>query len=852
MRKYLKKKLLNLIDTLKKAERPLEELCQNRVGQKQCVVLLEEMQSCGIQIGEAIESTEGEGTRSVALLERYCELLWECLDAVPGSARQNILKEIQSTRNAVEKQIQEEFTEVCEILFLPYKASMWDSMESVYKAFGQREDCQCTVMPIPYYSKNPDGSLGQEYYEGELYPKDLNVTYYGNYDLAEHYPDVIIIHNPYDDMNYITSVHPRFYACKLRQYTDLLVYIPYFIINGEITFQFCQTPAVLLSDLVIVQSESFRETYIQATEEWMEHMGKKGIFSRSILEKRFQALGSPKADKALSSKREDFSLPEKWRRVLEGKRAVLYNTGVAGILQGNEQELNKIEDVIESFRRREDAVLWWRPHPLSETTCASMRPQLLERYQELVTNYKEEKNGIYDDTPDLYRAIAWTDFYYGDSSSLTALYGLTGKPVVMQNKSVLSRDGDTDLTVLYTASVEENGDIWFSARNFNGLFHTSGDYEEADYLGEVPCEKNKVSYLFIDMIKDGNSIWMIPGRGGALVKYDIKEKSFVRYELPNELELQAGDIKFSSAWLGYDKLCLIPAEQPFFAVFNIKTESWQIDDFWKRRLEKKYGVRLEAPYFYDSCVLKEENSLLLPLHRTNFVIEYSLQNGKVKFYRLGEKDNRFSFVDYNEGEAYLASRDRLGKLYRWKKDENHLELVGEYPEPFARGGCVGLYVMNQTAYMIPSVGKGMLKINLESGSDEVLNLEEAQVIQFYSIKELANGEIEIPITGVGGKGAKTIILNKDGTIKNKMIPKLQGDRLPNPGSPFAQITGNHVPTLPSGHILWEIKENRLDQMIAWPERIVSSETAEAYSKLFANPKGSCGQKTVEVIMDYVN
>ena len=102
-------------------------------------------------------------------------------------------------------------------------------------------------------------------------PKDVPITRYEDYDLEAHRPDVIYIHNPYDDWNYVTSVHPHFYAKNLRNYTDKLIYIPYFIL-GEIKpdnqeaidgmKHFCFAPGIIYAHQVIVQSENMRQIYI--------------------------------------------------------------------------------------------------------------------------------------------------------------------------------------------------------------------------------------------------------------------------------------------------------------------------------------------------------------------------------------------------------------------------------------------------------------------------------------------------------------------------------------------------------------------------------------------------------------
>ena len=37
------------------------------------------------------------------------------------------------------------------VVFMPYKAEMWDSMESIWLACREDPACECRVMPLPYY-----------------------------------------------------------------------------------------------------------------------------------------------------------------------------------------------------------------------------------------------------------------------------------------------------------------------------------------------------------------------------------------------------------------------------------------------------------------------------------------------------------------------------------------------------------------------------------------------------------------------------------------------------------------------------------------------------------------------------
>lgn len=318
---------------------------------------------------------------------------------------------------------------------------MWDSLESVWRAAKEDENCAAYVVAIPYFDKNPDGTVSSMHYEGGEFPADVPIVGWQEYDLAKRHPDIIFIHNPYDQANKMTSVHLDYYAKELKKHTDQLVYIPYFVcVNDNIPAHLCVLPGSLYADKVIVQSEKMREIYIREFHKFEEESSCEGIFG--IAEEKFLALGSPKYDKVMQTTRESVFVPEDWKRKLyktDGSRrkVLLYNTSLVQLLQGNAQVLWKIRSVFEQMKNREDAVLLWRPHPLSETAYDAMRPQYAKEYRGIVEQYRNEDWGIYDDTPDLHRAIALSDAYYGDWSSLVELYRITGKPVMIQNLQII-------------------------------------------------------------------------------------------------------------------------------------------------------------------------------------------------------------------------------------------------------------------------------------------------------------------------------------------------------------------------------------------------------------------------------
>ena len=453
MSQTIRKQILSIVDTLQNAnEFLLQLLSENNLDE--FINLLTECQNCAIEIGTKIEKIYGENVETIHTLETYCEYVYQLAESLhtPEFIEEKYIQ-LRNQVTIIKDSIKSHIPDKKEVVFFPYNASMWDSLESVYFAAKEDPNCDAYCVPIPYYEKNPDKTFGNMHYEIEEYPSNIEVIHYLEYDFKERRPDVIYIHNPYDNWNYVTSVHPDYYAKNLREYTDKLVYIPYFVL-GEIDpsnqaaidgmKHFCFLPGTIYANKVILQSEDMKQIYVNEFIKQAKENGLSGPFTdRKIQEEKFLGLGSPKLDKITNSNKDNISIPKEWIPIikkLDGtyKKIVFYNTSIAAFLANKELMLDKISDSLNFFYKEKDEIaLLWRPHPLMESTIKSMSPEFLERYQTIVTNYRQQRWGIYDDSSDLNRAILLSDCYYGDHSSVVQLYQETGKPIMIQNVGIL-------------------------------------------------------------------------------------------------------------------------------------------------------------------------------------------------------------------------------------------------------------------------------------------------------------------------------------------------------------------------------------------------------------------------------
>ncbi|MDE5700287.1 MAG: CDP-glycerol glycerophosphotransferase family protein [Lachnospiraceae bacterium] len=456
MKRYRKKDLLQIVSTLVQVNDSVAKAVSSTV----LFEAEEEFAKCqesAIDLGNYLETLDDmDYTPLVSILEDYCENVYQMGINIQDEnlcrkLTKKIRKQLLQLQNAITYDMPPDKKEV---VFLPYKAAMWDSLESVWKAAQEDESCDAYVIPIPYFDKNPDGSFREEHYEGDLYPEDVPITRYDTYDFEERRPDIIYIHNAYDNWNLVTSVHPNFFSGNLKKYTEKLVYIPYFVLDEvspdneqavESIKHFCFLPGIINADKVIVQSEDMKKIYINEYLKAAREHGLQGKhLDRTYLEQKFLGLGSPKYDRIFATKREDLEIPQEWLSVIEKpdgswKKIILYNTVIGTLLAHDEKWVDKIENALNIFRENQDeVVLLWRPHPLIESTMKSMRPAVLEKYMMLKNNYVSEGWGIYDDTADVDRAVVLSDAYYGDYSSVVQLYRQTGKPIMIQNVEIIT------------------------------------------------------------------------------------------------------------------------------------------------------------------------------------------------------------------------------------------------------------------------------------------------------------------------------------------------------------------------------------------------------------------------------
>ena len=579
------------------------------------IKLLGDCQDTVFRMMEFIEQCQGGQSRTAAYLEELYKLYYQVSSVILACRKdESDFDELKRLLEKVKYSIQDEWKPVpVKMLFLPYKASMWDSLESIWIAAKNDPDCDAVVVPIPYYDKNSDGSLGKMHYEGGEFPSYVPVVHWQQYDLAENSPDVAFIHNPYDDRNTVTQVHSLYFSSNLKKYVKLLCYSPYFVTLKGISPHFAIMPAVLHSDLIFVESEEVRQEYLQV---WAGLVREKQVEEHAfqLIQKKILSLGSPKYDAVLRDCREDAEIPDSWRRLIENsdgtrKKVVFYNTSITSLLKNTlntegeitSQYLDKLERVLRFFGQHKEAVLLWRPHPLMEQTLISMRPQLYQTYLRIVRDFRGEVEnegaawGIYDDSPDLHRAMAVSDLYYGDPSSVVSLFQAAGKPVLTQNVDIVD-----DRKRLVVDKFYYDGEfLWCTARDFNGLFRMNSKSYELEYMGQFPDEKAEGYRLFYDIAEYNGKLYFSPYNAKSIAIYDKGTKTFSKISLSEKIRDVDG--KFAGILI-YDNYIYLQGNR-VYTIVQIDTQTSEISyiEDWVEDI-KQYVTGDSEFYIKQGCI----------------------------------------------------------------------------------------------------------------------------------------------------------------------------------------------------------------------------------------------------------
>jgi|GEM_PF-4634382 len=691
MRFKRKKQILELIDTLKEA---LQYLTQ-----KSAAYLHDDCLLCISHISTELQEVLDQ--KNTALCHS-CE----------ASIQQGDYPKAYESAEFLSNWLSEHVPAHYEIVFLPYKADMWDALDSVWRAANEDPTCTVRTIPIPYQSLDPEGRPLSEEYEGDRFPSYVEITHYKDYDLRLQNPDVIFIHNPYDGYNRVTRVLSEYFSSALIHFTEKLVYIPYFISLGETEPHFINLPAIKNAWRVFVQSELARRDYLEFKE---------------LRPDQIVAMGTPKLDFLNKKIQEGIPMPSEWKMKITGRTVFFYNSSLGRLLVETEDITRSMQEIFHLFERNQDIAIIWRPHPLSIKTIMSMRPHLLSTYLKLVEQVKHMPNAVYDESEDMDTAIIHSDAYIGDFSSVIVPYAYTGKPILKlwPNMNMnLEINGVSPLYLDYNeepnipisvapGSILNDNIFLFSARNRGGIFSLNLSSDELTFIQPFRHEKYSQPQLFVKSFAYQNTMWFVPDRSSKVVALNLKSREINEYSLPSNYSCY-GNKHFTTAVQHEQYLWMLPAQSN--TIVRLHMASGEMAGY---RLHPERSIDTpEESICSDGIIFN--NYLWVALREELTVIQMDLDSGETIVHDLNFLQEPIQSIT-SDGQALWLIFEKSPYIIKWNPKTDEVTEFNHFPQgfnggdqPFSSAVFDGLNI-----WLVPHDANMIIKITAQSGEMSV-------------------------------------------------------------------------------------------------------------------------------------
>lgn len=695
MRAFIKEQLMDLLSSMQEVHMSLTLM----EDEKQLIQMLEDCQQAAVAIGETVERDLPDNESIVPLLEEYCEEAF----GLAESQEDTFLEKAVQVLNGLTDRVKELLTELpstYHIVFMPYKASMWDSLESIWRACKEDERCECFVMPIPYYEFNSKTNRWVYAYDGEQFPEDVPIVRYQDYSLELNRPDVAYLHNPYDDCNLVTRVDPQYYSKELKRHIKELVYVPYYVTTGFISPEHLALPVYRNMDYMVVQSE-----YAKSCCREMNYYDKILPF------------GSPKLDRVIKFCQDGAIIPESWKPLLDGKKVLMLNTSIGCFLYEGSAYLKKIKRLCKTINDQKRMALIWRPHPLLEATIKSMRPHLLSEFNDLKKYFLENKIGILDETSDISRAVAISDGYVGEEgSSVINLFGAAGKPIFILNNHITDAFTEEEKARVHITDMSRRGDkIWLATNRYNALFNMDVNTKQVHYVGRVR-EQPKWYGAYPLFAEAGNKLFLSPDIAGrpAVCDMDSETLELIGSEDMNENARRGRIISYGN------RVFYLPLLDDYIAEFNAETGEWRYHSECIQKLKGEVGedaVSQGMTFRYAVC----GEELWITATYTNQILRFNMENGTYALCSVGSRESRYSGIIAEERCLWLTEINS-GDIVKWDRRSGKVK-VFHMPEGFRSWtGAMGIVLphvslidMGNWVVTVPGFSNGMVKLNKETG-----------------------------------------------------------------------------------------------------------------------------------------
>lgn len=390
-----------------------------------------------------------------------------------------------------------------------------------------------------------------------------------------------------------------------------------------------------------------------------------------------------------------------WQERIKDKKVILYNTSVSSMLSGNQLHIQKMNKVFDTFKKQKDVILWWRPHPLELSTIESMRPELLEIYKQLKKKFLEEDIGILDESVDLNRAIAISDAYYGDFSSIIHLYTAVGKPVLIASDNVQKTDSCNELFLWISDCCIVDTVMYCISAYSNIVYQINIKTLEVEDIIEFRGEYPKRNVLFSSIMAVDGKLVIMPDTGDHIIFYDLKNKKadYRKYGINH------ANKRFEYFDSDKEDALFIQRIKGGSVRINLKKNEFVSES-------GKTGINLTKFWRDNDRIYSAELS-------GNKIYEIDMEKGGVKLIYTGQETDCFCDVVKTGNVMVIPHQSIQPRITLWNQENGERRDLVDFPKDFrcfSRYPYAFMIVYLGNIYLFPYQSNMILKIDVENNS----------------------------------------------------------------------------------------------------------------------------------------
>lgn len=394
----------------------------------------EDCQQLAITLGTLIEKRYGEGSKTVGILEKYCEACYECsIDAPCLDSPADLLllaKEEFKTELSTKKLI----------LYISFSYRYADFLLQNAKAKIASADNNTIIKIMPIARREYDLATGTYNLKTDFdeYPDNLPYVSDDDMDLRLIHPDEIIYNYPYDGINLGSSANEKYYSKALWECTDKLTFITPFPIksvslsderSAKNIRTLITTPLSAVCDEIILNSEDLREMYKEILRQNESKEIADAIISKlSVCDCLSQNSTniSTTADKTGHGK----------------SKVLLYYIGINSFLSAGEDMLKKLESVVQTISDSKGLSVIFTEQIHLQKMLKSEDEELYNKYVKFCTDLTENHGDIFtiqspQTLDEAGKLCAQSDAFYGEACFLVPMFSDAKKPVMIHNPKIM-------------------------------------------------------------------------------------------------------------------------------------------------------------------------------------------------------------------------------------------------------------------------------------------------------------------------------------------------------------------------------------------------------------------------------